>query len=185
VARPKSWLSTISQILAAAETGPERYDRRAIEGLFRISATQAKDLMPDIGAIPDPTGKLTVSRENLLAYLKFSPDAADALRESERRKKLAKKLKDGEEELKLRRVVIPLQPGDRWSLLGDLEPLISNVAPEGGKPGQFTIDYTDTDDLLRTLYRLGQAIVNEIGEEQFRRLTSPVMVKEKAERMAG
>ena len=158
MARPKSWIPRISFIIQHLEADTvERYKRSDVEKLFSIAASQAKDLMNIAGASPPRPGlDLTVSRVNLLAYVKHSPEAQDALVEIERRKKLAKRLQASEADLEQRKIRLRVTKEDEWTRFAELP----NVAIQ---PGLMQVAFTAGDpiDLLDTLFRFVKAAGNE------------------------
>ena len=168
MARPKSWISRIAHILSYLEAdSAERYRRADVEKLFSVSASQAKDLMEVSGAREARPGmERTVSRSNLLAYVKHSPEAQDALQEIERRKKLASKLRLAEQDLKFRNVRMRVTKEDEWARFAELP----NVAIQ---PGLLQVAFTPGDpvDVLDTLFRFLKACGNEWDE--FARMCAP------------
>lgn len=157
MARPKSWTPRIAHILGYLEAdGTECYKRGEVEKLFDISASQAKELMAVAGAKAGP--ELTVSRSNLLHYLKNSHEGQGALIEIERRKKLAKRLRDAEENLKLRGIRLKASIKDaEWTRFEDLP----NVSIQAGLL-QVAFTPGDAIDLLDTLFRFIKAVGNDL-----------------------
>jgi hypothetical protein len=150
----------------------ERYKRTQVEKLFSVSASAAAELMKVAGATTlKPAGDLTVSRSNLLHYLKYSPEAQDALQEVERRKKLAARLQHAEADLKLRNVRLRVTKDDEWSRFADLP----NVSVS---PGLLQVAFTPGDpvDVLDTLFRFLKACGNEW--EEFTKMCAPAVAAE-------
>jgi hypothetical protein len=144
-------------ILATLEADTaESYTRRQVEKLFMISASQAKELMAVAGAkVAGPGLEATVLRRRLIDYLKFSREGQDAAVEMERRKALAKKLNDAEEDLRFHKIPISkATPADERRGFKDLP----NVHLE---PGKLVIVFDGRDDLLHQLWMLSRAIGNE------------------------
>jgi hypothetical protein len=176
--RPKSWISCVSAIVEHLKSGDaESYGTAQVRELFRVSATQAKEILSVAGATARPGFPLTISRDNLLAYVENSPEAAEAIRETARRRKLAESLAVANEEQRLRRIPIHTQAGDEWTLLRELTGCVRIQPPAGASLGELAILFIDAEDLLRKLYRLSKAIGAE--EDAFRKITAP------AERKAG
>lgn len=152
--RPKSWIPRIPHILQYLEADlAPHYKRGEVEKLFNVSPTQAKELMWVAGA-GRGVDQLIVSRSNLIAYVKHSPEAQEAFRELERRKRLATTLRAADDDAKLRTVPLPCSSADEWSKLRDLP----NVSIQ---PGRLVVTFTDPYDLFGTLYRLGKAAGND------------------------
>jgi hypothetical protein len=145
----------------------EAYKRGAVEKLFDISASQAKELMTVAGAKAGQ--ELTVSRANLLFYLRNSREGQDAVTEMERRKKLAKRIHAAEEDLKLRNSVkLRVTREDEWSRYSDLP----NVSI---RPGLMQVAFTPGDpvDLLDTMYRWIKAVGNDHEQKEFKKMCAP------------
>src|SRR4051812_23937926 len=125
MARPKPWLPRLPLIIEALEAQAEDwhwYTRRDIELLFQVGRTAAGELM-HVAGITRPAApglEAAVSSENLLHYLRNSPDAQDAMQELRRRRKLAERLAGANEDTKLRAVKLAVTPADEYTLLRDL-----------------------------------------------------------------
>src|SRR5579883_2364412 len=170
MARPKSWISRVPAIVDHLKSpGDERLGTLAVQELFGVSASQAKEILGFAGAVAKPGFALSISRESLLYYVENSPEAAEALREHARRQALAKKLATAEEDQRLRRVPIAAKPGDEYSLLRDL-PDVTIESPTEDCAGEFRIVFRDREDLLRQLYRFSKAIAYQVDE--FNQLTA-------------
>jgi hypothetical protein len=170
MSRPKSWLPRLVQITEALEASDvPHYDRGDIERIFDIKPSAAKDLMKIVGVIPGGViQNQYVSRGNLLAYLRNSPDAQDAMAELARRKKLAVALRKAGDEARLRAVHLPVTSADEWTRFQDLP----NVSVE---PGRLTVVFTDPLDLFTQLYKFAKAAGGEW--DVFVKMCDPPAVK--------
>lgn len=155
MARPKSWIPRISHILQYLEEDTAvSYKRAEVEKLFSISASQAKELMSVAGA--ESGLELSVTRINLLRYVKYSPEADAALREIDRRKKLALRLKAAEEENRLRARTLRVTKDAEWTRFVDIPDV--SVAP-----GMIQVAFTagDPTSALDALFRFIKAVGND------------------------
>jgi hypothetical protein len=99
-----------------------------------------------------------VARTNLRYYVERCPEAHAYLAEEERKRKLAKRLQQTTEELRLKATPIPdAKPADEWTRWQDL----AGVSLE---PGVMRIVFADQRDLLHTLWLVSRAAVNEWEE---------------------
>lgn len=154
MARPKSWIPRITQIIGYLEADTlDIYKRVDVERLFQISASQAKELMTVAGARPGQ--ELRIFRSNLLFYVRNSEEGVGALRELERQKRFALKLSSMSRDAVAKNALhIQVKPGDEWIRFQDL-PTVSFDA------GRLTVRFTDTEDLCRQLMLLAKAATNE------------------------
>jgi hypothetical protein len=159
MARTKEWLSRIELILKVLEsdTSRERYLRADIVELFGVSANTALQILSFAGAPRPPVGEdKVVSREGLLAYLKYHPECAAAIQEVERRRKLAKVLRDAEEDLAGRRIKLRVTADSEGTRFVE----IPNVSV---RPGLIQVVFTPGDPLaaIDALWRFAKAVINE------------------------
>jgi hypothetical protein len=152
MARPKSWLVRLPLIVENLEASAiESFSRPEIERLFQISRSQATQLMSVAGAVrPGPGVDATLSRENLLFYLRHSPEGQDAMVEVARRKRLGATIKQADKDLIFHTVQIPCTEADEWAGFDDL-PNLSLT------PGVLTVVFSDPLDLMGQLYRFAKA----------------------------
>lgn len=159
MARPKPWFPQIAKIINVLEASEDSsFTRADIEEVFQIRRSAAVALMKVAGnaAHAACTAKATVSRENLLSYLRYSPEAQDAMQELTRRANLAHKLKAAGEDAKLKAVVLPVTSADEWCTLQDLP----NVSIE---PGMLRVAFSDPKELMADLWRLCKAAGGDWG----------------------
>jgi hypothetical protein len=155
--RPKAWLGRITQIISHLEEIPESsLTRREVEELFQIGRSAAAALMDVVGirSVRALDGGALVTSESLLHYLRHSPEAANAMQEAARRKKLAVKLAQADQETKYRRIPLPINPADEWCTLAELP----NVSIEGG---MLRVAFSSPLELMGDLYRLCKAAGND------------------------
>jgi hypothetical protein len=154
--RTKSWLTRLPIIVESLEgSAAAGFSRIEVERIFQVSRSQATQLMAVAGAIKHGTGvDATVSRENLLFYLRNSHEAQDAMAEVARRKRLAVTIRKAADESALRAVQLPCTSADEWTRFHDLP----NVTI---RPGVFTVVFSDAIDLAAQLYRFSKAVGGE------------------------
>jgi hypothetical protein len=155
MARLKPWIGRIPQLLQYfREEEQAKYQRREIQEIFGISSSTAIELMHVVGCKFDPkiadSGALVCSREKLVDYLTYGPEAQQAAQEALRRAKLAEKLNAAAKDQGLRSIKLMDRAQTRDWLLKDL----ANVNIENGV---CTIVFTDAVDLLKQIYMLVQA----------------------------
>jgi len=155
---PKSWIGHVSQIINYLEAdSADRYRRFEVEKIFGVSSSAAKEIMTVAGAKPVRPGlDRTISRVKLLAYVKYSPDCQA---EIERQREFASRMREAEEEQKLRSIPLGVTAKDEWTKFAD----IPNVVLE---PGLLQIRFTPGDPvgLLDAIYRFGKAACNQRHE---------------------
>lgn len=174
MARPSTWIPRVPVILAALESSTEeRFSRPEVEQLFGVSPSRAKTLMQVAGG-RHTKGVWSIPRQKLLDYVKFSPEAHEFRAHEERQKDLMVKLQNAEKEARLRRVEIPQASRDEWPVLKDLLPKLVFT------PGAFTVAHCGTEDLLHTLWLLGQCLGTPGDYQKFKE-----MVETKQERMSA
>lgn len=162
--RPRAWLSRSANIINYLERDTAEFYRRAeVQMLFEISRSAATELMMVAGAKVDANGgELTVSRQNLLAFMRNS---GEVCQEMDRLKRLDEHLEAAKKALPGRAVVLPVdRTVAEWTELHNL----LNVSLE---PGRLTVVFSDPKDLCATLVRFGKATLNEW--ELFLKLCEP------------
>jgi hypothetical protein len=152
--RPKPWISKIPHILKQLrESDQPSYTRLEVQALFEISSSPALELMHVVGCRLDrgrADGALVTTREKLIDYLTFGPEAQAAATEAARRAKLATKLNAAAKDQKLRHIELMDRDQVRDWLLRDL----ANVSIENGV---CTVVFSNAVDLMTQLYKLVQA----------------------------
>jgi hypothetical protein len=159
MARLKPWIGRIPQLLQYfREEEQAKYQRREIQEIFGISSSPAIELMHVVGCKFDPkiadSGALVCSREKLVDYLTYGPEAQQAAQEALRRAKLAEKLNAAAKDQKLRTIELMDRSQVQDWLLKDL----ANVNIENGI---CTVVFSSAVDLMQQLYKLVQAAGSE------------------------
>ena len=126
------------------------YTRRAIESLFGIKKSAAAELIRKIGGTGRVAQVGTVSRRHLLLFLHRVRQDPAYQNEIARREALDRKLEAERKDLSARRHLIPVEREPDVTIDG-----LSGVTI---RRGRLVIDFDGTDDLLRKLYELSQAI---------------------------
>lgn len=145
----------IPQILTALEAVPcPVLDRTGIEKLFGLKRRQAISVLGSLGGYQ--SGKtFLIDRQALIAKLEAIRDGAAFVHETERRARVSAQLEAARKIAYARRISIPSAPDVRDRVLSDLPAGIHL------KPGELRIEFFGTEDLLRNLYELAQAILND------------------------
>ena len=165
--RKSTWIDRIPLILQHLQTDTQEvYTRPEVAALFILGLSRAADLMKVAGAEVKHGVEATVSRSNLRYYVERCPEARVFLAEQERKEKMARKLVQTAEDLRLREVEVPAEPRDQWTRFKDLP----NVELA---PGRLCIQFNGTAELLRTLMRVAAAMANEF--ERFSEICDPAV----------
>ncbi len=158
-AKPQ-WLLRVPEILedlGALDTTV--LDRPVIEKLFGVQRRQAINLLSHFGGYQ--TGKtFLIGREQLISRLEEIHAGEDYRFERERRVRLLEDLERHQKLARGRKVRIATAPDVHSRAMKDLPAGIHL------KPGELRIEFFGTEDLLRHLYELSQAIVNDYGRFQ-------------------
>jgi Tfp pilus assembly protein FimT len=96
-----------------------------------------------------------VSRESLIAYLDHLHQTGAVEREITRKQNLLSTLAIARTEARGRAIQIPMTAPSSWRHFDDLPPGIRLL------PGQLTIRFSDSTELLQSLFALAQAITND------------------------
>jgi hypothetical protein len=131
-------------------------DRSVIEELFTVGRRRAIYLLHSFGGFQ--SGKtFLIDRLQLIARLENIRDGAEFREEQQRRVRLSQHLEHARKLAPGKRVQIAQAAELRDYRLADL--------PAGIylKPGQLTIAFSTTEELLQRLYELSQAILNDYG----------------------
>ena len=158
------WLLRVPEILEElAALDVPVLDRAACERLFRLRRRRAIDLIRGFGGYQAGRTFL-VDRPKLVAQLERIRDSPDFKMEWRRKERLADRL-DAIRRLQAgARVAIPLEPETLRQRLPDLPPGV------GLSPGELHIQFESSEELLRKLFALAQAIANDY--EAFEKRTS-------------
>jgi len=155
--RQAEWFQQIPAALEALEelTTPV-IDRAMLERLLRVHRRVAIRLLHRFGGYQ--AGKtFLISRPDLIRWLKRVAGSNEYLFETARRERLSAELDRSRRLSFARRVRIDPPSNMRERLLKDL-PVGIHL-----KPGELRIEFSDAEDLLRRLYELSQAIVNDFA----------------------
>jgi hypothetical protein len=125
-----------------------------IENLLRVNRRDAIRLLHRFGGYQAGRTFL-VGRDDLIAQLEEISKSDGYDREARRRTRLADELARTRRDLAARRVVIPTTAGIQERRVSDLPAGIQL------RPGRLEIDFGGTEDLLRLLMELAQAIAND------------------------
>lgn len=154
-AKPK-WFNRIPEILALLENDfPAPWlDRTLVEELFGVAKRSAHGLMHWIGAyrIGDA---YAVRRDDLLQWLRALEQTPDVCREIQRHRRVESFLAETRKLRAARQVVIQAEP------CRDLLQLAGLCETTSIEPGELRIRFVSAEDLLRQLYELSQALMND------------------------
>jgi hypothetical protein len=154
--RQKPWVNRIVQIIEALHASEvDSFKRRDVEQMFGVARSAATELMTIAGMVRRRDGtEAFVTKENLLFYLRNSPDGQNAMTELARRKRLGQTLQKASEEARLRAIHLPVTSADEWTRFVDLP----NVSVQ---PGVLTVLFSSPEDLFGQLYRFAKAAGGE------------------------
>jgi len=151
-----TWLLEVPEILE--ELGAMKapfLDRTAVEQLFGVRRRRAIQLMGAFGGGYLVGKTFLISRRQLIASLEAVARGEEFLFESRRRERLVHDLEKTRKEIRGRRVKVQASAETREMGVGDLPAGIHL------RPGELRIEFFGTEDLLRHLFELSQAIVND------------------------
>lgn len=162
-APPKQSASWIRHIPAAIEQlglmPAEIVDRDVVAGLFGLQRTAAVDLLRRLGA--ERVGKnLAIKRATLMARLREIQEMPEYTWAVDRRQQVERDLERARKFTAARKVKIPVGPDSDQVTMDTLPPGITLT------PSRLTIDFFGTEDLLRHLYELSQAVMNDFKRFQ-------------------
>lgn len=151
------------------------YKTRDVQKLFLVGRSQAAGIMGAAGAVMRKGSVSIVSRDALLFFVRTCPETEAAVKEHDRKVRLARRL---ELELKNREYVRrfgaligPLQkPLDAYTRFPDL-------VDTSIRDGALTIYFSSTADLANKIYLLAIAEANQ--PDEFDRLTTEAAPKQK------
>jgi hypothetical protein len=157
------WLTKVPEIIGRIEDSRQQYfDRRDIEALFQLGTTAAWKVMRRIGSadnlaevmgVGSRTQDRLVARKDLLRFLLKLSRSPEFFTEQARREKIERTLADSVFTLKARQIAIqPPPPADT------IEGLPTSIHL---RPGRLEIEYFGTEDLLKQLWALAQAITHD------------------------
>ena len=149
------WLVRLPEIIAELEQlGLPIVDRAIFEKVFRVRRRRAIELMHHFNG--HQVGRtFIIDSRVLLDQLRARHSHADFGFEHSRRLKVVEELERLRKLSPGRGVRIPVEPKVLDNRLADLPPGIHL------KPGELRLEFTGTEDLLRHLFELSQAILND------------------------
>jgi hypothetical protein len=150
------WFDRLPGILAAIKNLPgAELDRSVFEAVFAVGRRQAIYLMGQFGA--RKAGQTFIcNRSKVISKLERMHD--DYLAEEERKARVFAELEVARRLAPARRIRIETAQDVCQRRLGDLPAGIHL------KPGELRIEFLGTEDLLRHLYELSQAITNDYAQ---------------------
>jgi hypothetical protein len=151
-----TWLLDVPEILKElAEMKAPFLDRTAVERLFGVRRRRAIQLMSGFGGGYLVGKTFLISRRQLIASLEAVARGEEFFLESRRRERLVHDLEKTRKEIRGRRVKVQAPAEAREMGVGDLPAGIHL------RPGELRIEFFGTEDLLRHLFELSQAIIND------------------------
>ena len=151
-----TWLLQLPKILKELEgMSVPLLDRTAIENLFGVRRRRAIQLMSAFGGGYLVGKTFLIDRLQLIANLEVISRGEEFLFEVRRKERLVADLHRSRILLAGRRVVIPAASDTHERMVEDL-PVGIHL-----KPGELRIEFHGTEDLLRHLFELSQAILND------------------------
>lgn len=168
-----SWIDRVTQIRESLERAgsPPFLDRSAIEALFGVRRRQAVNLMHRFAGFRVGSAFL-VRSDAVSAWLRRLEESGSVTRAVERKARVTEFLAVARARGRAPGIAIPDLPSDWQRRFADLSPAVRL------EPGLLTIAYDTPGDLLRKLYELGQALMNDYGEleriSQSRHTTIPL-----------
>lgn len=159
-AKPSWWLHIPEIRSMLADIRLPVIDRAAIEQLFGLGRRQAIELLNTFGGYQ--AGRtLLIGRDQLIARLDAIADSGDLRQEAARRERLAVTVENVRRTRESEAVRIPISPEIFSTRMRTL------AAGVQLRPGKLEIEFAGTEDLLRKLFGLAQAVANDYaGFEQ-------------------
>ena len=160
VPRKSEWIEQLPSALEELRGFPAPViDRAVLEKILRIERRTAIRLLHRFGGFQ--TGKtFLIDRLQLIARLEAIDRGEDAAFERDRRTRLADELEKTRRLAPGRKVRIDAAPDVRDRRMKDLPAGIHL------QPGELRIEFFGAEDLLRHLFELSQAMVNDFGRFQ-------------------
>ena len=151
-----TWLLQLPNIIAELkEMSVPFLDRPAIEKLFAVRRRRALQLMTEFGVGLVVGKTFLIDRLQLLARLEATMLGDDFEFEQNRKERITSALERSRKEIRGRRILIETHPTTHDRMMTDLPTGIHL------KPGELRIEFDGTEELLRKLFELSQAIVND------------------------
>ena len=149
------WLLRVPEILEEIEAIPLPFlDRATIEKLFGVRRRRAHQLLAQFGGFQVGRTYL-VYRTDVLRVLRATSDGAEFRGETKRKLKVVETVNAARREMAARAVPIEAAEDSRDRLMSGLAPQIHLV------PGELRIRFDTAEELLRSLFELSQAMVND------------------------
>lgn len=156
------WFNRIREIRATLESDfPAPWvDRATISELFAVGKRRAHGLMRIIG-VRHIGGAYAVSQQDLLSWLDALERSPEVERELRRQRRVHSIVEEARMHMAARRVSFQVPSPAPQPRIASLPPTIAL------RPGVLRIEFQGTADLLKQLYELGQAVMNDYeGFEQ-------------------
>jgi len=153
--RESEWLQHVPGALGCLrQSRVPAVDRAALERLLHVSRREAIRLMHRFGAVQ--AGRtFIVSREALIAQLQSVRDSGTYIQQARRIARISDEIGAAQRSLPGRQVRIAVKPDAGQEEMKSLPPGIHV------RPGELRIEFSCTAELLRQLYELSQAILND------------------------
>jgi hypothetical protein len=160
VPRKSEWMKGVPAALEELRRFPALViDRAILEKVLRVERRTAIRLMHQFGGFQ--TGKtFLIDRAQLIEQLERIARGEDFAIERDRRARLSDELEKARRLAPGRRIKIDAAPDVQGRVMKDLPAGIHL------KPGELRIEFFGAEDLLRHLYELSQAMVNDFGRFQ-------------------
>jgi hypothetical protein len=153
--RKIEWIAFAAAAIRQIENDQAPYvDRRTLQSMLHLSPRRTQQIIQIVGPVQVGTSYM-VPREELLRYLKTVAGGELQAEVAQRKvvgSTIDKLRTEHVEESRLRAIPIAAKAGDRYSTLDDVLPNLDF------EPGVLRIAHSGAEDLVRTLYRLGQAL---------------------------
>ena len=175
--RKTEWIEQLPAALEELRAFPAPVvDRAVLEKVLRIKRRTAIRLMNRFGGFQ--TGKtFLIDRLQLIEQLEQLDRGADVTFERDRRARLSEELEKTRRLAPGRKVRVDVMPDVRNRRMKDLPAGIHL------QPGELRIEFYGAEDLLRHLFELSQAMVNDFG--RFKEAVEDVPVARPAESEPG
>ena len=151
-----TWLLLVPEMIEELEAmSAPLLDRAGIEKLFRVRRRRAIQIMNALGASYVVGKVFLLDRLVLISKLRAISGSGKFEQEQRRKERLSTELDSIRKTRRAKEIKIPVSEHVR-------EPSMAKLAPGIHlEPGELRIEYHGTEDLLRHLFELSQAIAND------------------------
>lgn len=153
-------------ILESAADAADWIDRRSVQALLGVSSTVAWRILKAAGSSPGPGGALAIPRSHFLAALRRWRASETVVRESSRRRRVAREIEELATQWRSRQVQV--SPEIRRSRADQLAPGVSL------EPGQLVFRFVTPEELVAQLGSILFALQRD-WDQMRERLTAPPM----------